>query len=102
MKFKLKEDVVTVREESIRIRELTHGERLRWVKIATDDRFRGPSLLVSLGVTDPKLTEEEAGEWPADVVTAVSDAIMALSNMKTKAEPAKDASAKEGPAEKQP
>ncbi len=94
MKFKLKEDVVTVRDESIHIKELTHAERLQWVKSATDDRFRGPSLLISLGVTDPKTTEEEANTWPAEVVTLVSDAIMELSNMKTKR--------KEDPAQKQP
>jgi hypothetical protein len=93
MKFKLKEDVVTVRDESIKIRELTHAERLQWVKIATDDRFRGPSLLISLGVTEPKITEDEAGEWPADIVTTVSNAIMEISNMKTK---------KEDPDKKQP
>ncbi len=93
MKFKLKEDVVTVRDETIRIRELTHAERLQWVKIATDDRFRGPSLLISLGATDPKVTEDEAGTWPADVVTSVSNAIMEISNMSTK---------KEDPDKKQP
>lgn len=93
MKFKLKEDVVTVRDESIKIRELTHAERLQWVKAATDDRFRGPSLLISLGVIEPKVTEDEAGDWPADVVGVVSDAIMTLSNMKAK---------EENPAKKQP
>ncbi len=93
MKFKLKEGSVTVRDELIKLRELTHAERLRWVKAATEDRFRGPGLLISLGVTDPPTTEEQAGEWPADVVTAVSDAIMALSNMNAK---------KEEPGQKQP
>lgn len=90
MKFKLKEDVVTVRDETIHIRELTHAERLQWVKIATDDRYRGPSLLVSLGVTDPKTTEEDAGTWPADVVTTVSDAVMKLSNMNAKKDAKKE------------
>jgi hypothetical protein len=93
MKFTLKEDVVSVRNESIRIRELTHAERLGWVKAATADRFVGPSLLISLGVVEPKTTEAEAGEWPADVVSAVSDAIMKLSNMNAK---------KEDPGQKQP
>ncbi len=86
MKFKLKEDVVTVRDEAIRIRELTHAERLQWVKTATEDRFRGPSLLISFGVVEPLTTEAEAGEWPADVVTAVSNAIMELSKMNAKKE----------------
>ena len=63
------------------------------MKAATDDRFRGPSLLVSIGVTDPPVTEDEAGTWPADVVTTVSDAIMKISNMNTK---------KEDPDKKQP
>ncbi len=93
MKFKLKEDVVTVREQEIRIRELTHAERLQWVKIATDDRWRGPSLLISLGVTEPAVTEDEASSWPADVVTTVSEAIMTISNMNAK---------KEDPDQKQP
>jgi hypothetical protein len=93
MKFKLKESAVTVRGETMTIRELTHAERLSWVKAATADKYVGPSLLISLGVTDPKTTEAEAGEWPAEVVTTVSEAIMALSNMNTK---------KEDPAKKQP
>ncbi len=92
MKFKLKESVVTVRDEEIRIRELTHAERLQWVKAATEDRFRGPSLLLSFGVV-PTITEAEADALPADVVTDVSTAIMELSNMATK---------KEDPDKKQP
>ncbi len=89
MKFKLKEAVVTVRDDQqVRIRELTHAQRLQWVKAATDDRWRGPTLLLSLGVVEPDCTEEEANEWPADVVTVVSAAIMELSNMNAKKEDA--------------
>lgn len=91
MKFKLKEATVTVRDETINIRELTHAERLQWIKEATEDRYRGPALLISLGVKG--VSVEEAGTWPADIVTEVSNKIMALSNMNAK---------KEDPDKKQP
>lgn len=83
MKFKLKEAMVDVRGEKVRVRELTHAERLQWVREATDDRYRGPSLLVSLGALEPKLTEEEVGDLPADVVETLSQEVMRLSGMNT-------------------
>ncbi len=81
MKFKLKEATVAVREESIRVRELTHGERIKWVKTVGEDQMRGPACIVALGALEPKLTEEEVGELPADVVSAVVEKIMELSGM---------------------
>lgn len=87
MKFKMKETTVKVRGEDIRVRELTHAERHEWVKLAQEDRFRGPALLVSFGTIEPKVTEAEAGDWPAEVVTALTDEIMALSGMKREKEP---------------
>lgn len=86
MKFKLKEDTLVIRDETFRIRELTHAERLQWVKAATEDKFRGPSLVISLGVIDPPMTETDINEWPADVVTLLADAIMKISNMTPKKE----------------
>jgi hypothetical protein len=80
-KFKLKESTVVVRDEKVRVRELTHGERLQWIRGTTDDRFRGPALLLSFATLEPKFTEEEVGELPADVVTAVSSEILKLSGM---------------------
>jgi hypothetical protein len=84
--FKLKETTVTVRGVSVRVREITHAERLQWVKVAQEDRFRGPALLVSLGALDPTMTEDEAGSAPADVVEELSLAIMKMSGMKTEKE----------------
>lgn len=84
MKFKLKETEIMIRNETVRIRELSHAERLQWVKDATKDRFRGPALLISLGSIDPKFDEKTAGELPSDVVSVLSDAILVHSNMSVK------------------
>jgi len=81
-KFKLKETRVTVRGENFVVRELTHAERGQWVKEAIADQYRGPSLLVSLGAVDPKITEEEANGFPSDVVAELTDTIMRLSGLK--------------------
>ena len=87
-RFKLKEATVTVRGDMILVREITHAERLQWVKTSQEDHFRGPALLVSLGALDPKVTEDEVGEMPADVVQALTDKIMELSGLsKAKQQP---------------
>ena len=95
MKFKLKETTVEVRGESVRVREMTHAERLQWVQVATEDRWAGPALLLSLCILDPKMTEEEAGALPGEVVQVISNAVMKLSGLavteKEKAEKESDA-----------
>jgi hypothetical protein len=85
-RFALKETTVTVRGEELRVREITHAERLQWVRTIQEDKFRGPGLLVSFGALDPKFSEEEAGELPNDVVTALVDKIMEISGLAGKEE----------------
>ncbi len=82
-RFKLKETDVTVRGEAFVVRELTHAERSQWVKEASADQYRGPALLISLGSVKPKVTEDEAGSFPSDVVETLFQSIMELSGMKT-------------------
>ncbi len=95
-KFELKIKKITVREQEFTVRELTHKERTQFVQDATADRYRGPALLCSIGCAEPKATEEEAGEWPADVTQEVASAIMELSGMNSKSkEENKDAVQKE-------
>jgi hypothetical protein len=94
MKFKLKETSVAVRGESVRVRELTHAERLRWVQVATEDRFRGPALLISICALDPKMKEEEVGELPGDVVQLLANEIMKLSGLATGEKVEKEAGAR--------
>lgn len=86
MKFKLKETTVQVREATLRVRELTHAERTQWVKESTEDRYRGPALLVSMGSVPP-IPEEEVGAMPAEVVEKLTAAIMQLSGMTTEKQP---------------
>ena len=80
-RFKLKETSVEVRDEKIRVRELTHGERLKWIRAVQEDRFRGPALIISLSVIEPKMTEDEVSELPADVVQVLAEASMKISNL---------------------
>lgn len=80
-KFKLKETSVEVRGEKVRVRELTHGERLQWIRAVQEDRFRGPALIISLATLEPKMTEEEVSELPADVAQVLAEAAMKISNL---------------------
>jgi hypothetical protein len=84
MKFMLKEATMEVREQTVRVRELTHSERLQWVRAISEDKFRGPQLLVSLGSLEPKFSEEEAGDLPSDVVQAIVDKVLNLSGLDKK------------------
>lgn len=93
-KFKLKEATVTVRDEEVRIRELTHAERLEWFKVLAEDRTRSLASLVSLGALDPTYTEEEAGALPGEVCTLLYNEVLKLSNLaKVEPEPEKKADA---------
>lgn len=80
-RFELKTKTVTVRDQNVVVRELTQAERSEFVKQVTDDKFRAPALLVSLASTDPKMTEAEAAEEPAEVITLLASEIMTLSGM---------------------
>src|SRR5437879_1014217 len=80
-KFKLQEATLQVRGNAVRVRELTQSERLKFFKEVSEDKFRGPSLLVSLGLVEPKMTEAEVAEEPGYVVQMIADEIMKLSGM---------------------
>jgi|SRR5580698_10665422 hypothetical protein len=86
--FKLKETTMTIRDQELRVKELTHAERLQWMQIAQADRLDGPAMLVVLGViSEPPLTKEEVQGWPGEVVTEVSAKVMELSGMNRQKEP---------------
>lgn len=90
-KFQLKESTLRIRDMDVRVRELTQKERSEFGSRAATDRYRGPPVLASLGAIEPKLTEEEWAEEPAEVVEAVVDEIMELSGMsKKKGDPEKE------------
>lgn len=80
-KFALQESVITIRGQSVRVRELTHGERGEIAKGIGQDKFRGPALFVSKGSVEPTFTEEEAANEPADVMNAIAHEVMRLSGM---------------------
>lgn len=91
IKFSLKETTIKVRDQDVRIRELTHKERTDYIKNGTEDKFRLPAMLASLGVIDPKMTEEEWQEEPADVLDILSQEVAKMSGLGSK----KDAKQKE-------
>lgn len=86
-KFKLKETTLDIRGSKVRVRELTQSERHKFFKEVSDDKFRAPAVLVSLGLVEPKMTEEEVADEPGDVIQILTDAIMNLSGMKSEKEP---------------
>lgn len=85
-KFKLKDAEITVRDQQVIVRELTHRERTLVFK--EDDGYKQPPLVISMACLDPKLTLEEAGELPGEVSTAIYKAILDLSGMVKEETPA--------------
>lgn len=83
-KFELKTRTFQVRGQDVTVRELTQAQRNTFTEMVQADRYRGPALLVSLGLVFPVLTEEEAKEEPADAMQEIVSAIMDLSNMGAK------------------
>lgn len=84
--FKLKEATIKVRDQDVTVRELTQSERTRFVKEASEDRYRAPALIASLGLVNPKMTEEEVGQQPAEVIEEIVSEIMILSGLKKRDE----------------
>lgn len=80
-KFTLKETTTEIRGVKVSIRELTHKERTNYIKEGEGDKFRLPALLISLGATDPKMTEAEWAEEPAEVLDELSQKIATLSGL---------------------
>jgi len=79
-RFPLKSETITVREQSLTVRELSSKQKGEWAKAVTEDKFRAPGKLCSL-VCDPPVTEEEAADWPSDIVEQVVDIARRLSGM---------------------
>jgi hypothetical protein len=82
MKFKLKETAVDLEDgQSVLVRELTYGERVQWIKAGTEDRFRGPPVIIAAGSIKPKFTEEEVVAMPKYATDALVNAILKLSGV---------------------
>jgi hypothetical protein len=79
--FPLTTSSITVRERKMTCRELTHGERSAIAKIISDDKFRGPALFAAMGCIEPKFSEDDAADMPADVVNDVAREVMRLSGL---------------------
>jgi hypothetical protein len=82
MKFKLKETTVELEDgQSVLVHEMTYGERVQWIKAATEDRFRGPPVIIAAGSIKPKFTEEEVSAMPKYATDALVKAILKLSEV---------------------
>jgi hypothetical protein len=86
-RFKQRETVITVDENSIRIRALTPGERDEFANIArgTEDKQRLPYFMLATCAMEPRLTEQQVkDEVPTDLLEACCDQIMAWSKPRQK------------------
>jgi hypothetical protein len=70
--FPLKETTLSIRDRSVRVRELTHSKKMEISKIIRDDKFRGPALWASACCVDPVFTEEQAAAESAEVIDAIA------------------------------
>jgi hypothetical protein len=82
--------VINVRGESITVRELTYKQKKQWARAVQEDMYCAAYVLASM-VCDPPVTQEEAEDWPAQVLEHVVEVATRLSGMDDK---------KEGDAEK--
>lgn len=89
----LKETTIPVRGKDVKIRELTHKERTAYIKEGGADKFRLPAMMASLGSLDPKMTEADWTEEPADIIDIVSQAVGELSGLVGKVTTSKKAQA---------
>lgn len=100
-KFIFIEKTLTIRDKEVRVRELTHFERIQFASLSQEDRFAGPAMIASFGTVDPKQSQEEWAAEPTEVIDAVVDAILILSKMKKEKGTDKPAET-EGGEEKEP
>lgn len=92
MQFELISEQITVRGQTLTVREMSQKQKAEWVKAVTADRFSAPYVLVSLTV-EPSVTPEQANEWPSLVIEQVVQVARRLSGMDVddEDEPAKNA-----------
>ncbi len=86
MKFKLKSAAVEIDGNTLTVRQLTHGERFEFSKVARDakesgDRAATPVFLLTTCALEPKLTPEDISDMPSDLADAALNKIMELSGM---------------------
>jgi hypothetical protein len=77
-RFSLKEATLTIRDTQVRVRELTHAERNKFVN---SEKLAMLALVASMGTLDPPMTAEQAADEPAGVVQEIVENILALSGM---------------------
>jgi hypothetical protein len=80
-KFGLKENTITVRDQSVKCRELTYAERAAIIGRMNDDKQQTHAMFAAAGCIEPGLTEEEAAGESADVVTQIGREVMRLSGL---------------------
>lgn len=79
----LLEDTVEFRGTTYRVREITHGERLRIIAEITKDRYMGPTMYAVCGTVEPAITVEDAGNKSAQLIEALARKVMTLSGVGT-------------------
>jgi hypothetical protein len=77
-RFSLKETTLTIRDTQVRVRELTHAERTKFIN---SEKLAMLSIVASMGTVDPPMTVEQAADEPAGVVEEIVENILALSGM---------------------
>lgn len=81
-KFKLRQESLQIRDMEVTVRELSHGERNKFLEAFSTDKHTATSLVASMGCINPKMTIEEAAEEPGDVLEQIVDKILVLSHLK--------------------
>lgn len=87
-RWKYRTEIVTVGENSQKVRGMTQGERTQFAEASTAIKEGNrkatelPGMIACFGCVDPSVTAKEVEEMPTELVDAVVSAIMRLSGMK--------------------
>jgi hypothetical protein len=88
-RWKLKQDRVTVGENHVDVRQLTHGERTQFVQASgkiRDGQMHANELpAVVLGFGCPGLSKDDIDSMPPELADAAVRKIMDLTGLKTEA-----------------
>ena len=89
-RFTLNSECIHVRGQELTIRELTYKQKKQWALAVQEDMYSAPYVLAAM-VCDPPVTQEEAQDWPAQVLEHVVDVARRISGMDDKEASAKNA-----------
>lgn len=94
-RWKYRTEVVTVGENSQKVRQLTHGEQTKYHDAwkAGGKETELPGMIVRFGAIEPPATDSDVADMPPELLQACFKKILALTGVDVDAVPDADATA---------